>query len=83
MLAKDGLWKKYKRFITLNASIRGPFLPAYSSGACWSDVFLGRITEKIKVRELELPLSSSFFRRRGESDDKGESGLIELDEDSW
>lgn len=47
---KDDLWKKYKRFITLNASIRGPFFPVYASSSCWSDVFLNRVTEKVKVR---------------------------------
>ena len=49
VLMKDDLWKNYKKFITLNASIRGPFLPAYASSSCWTDVFLDRITEKVKV----------------------------------
>jgi hypothetical protein len=49
VLMKDNLWKGYKRFITLNASIRGPFFPTYASKSCWSDVFLDRITEKVKV----------------------------------
>jgi hypothetical protein len=48
-LRKDDLWKQYKRFITLNASIRGPFVP-YWSGGCWSDLYLSKITEKVKVR---------------------------------
>lgn len=54
VLAKDRLWQNYKRFITLNASIRGPFLPIWSDD-CWTDVFLNRITEKVKVREVPLP----------------------------
>jgi hypothetical protein len=54
VLMKDDLWKKYKRFITLNASIRGPFLPTYASNSCWSDLFLDRITEDVKVRESLL-----------------------------
>ncbi|KUJ18928.1 uncharacterized protein LY89DRAFT_581954, partial [Mollisia scopiformis] len=49
VLAKDALWKGYKRFITLNASIRGPFLPTYSSENCWSDIFLSRITDHVKL----------------------------------
>lgn len=48
VLAQDGLWKKYKKFITLNASIRGPFLPMWSDD-CWTDAFLNRITDKVKV----------------------------------
>ncbi|KAK8056533.1 hypothetical protein PG993_001760 [Apiospora rasikravindrae] len=42
VLRKNDLWKKYKRFITLNASIRGPFVPRWSR-SCWSDVYLGRL----------------------------------------
>ena len=48
VLREDDLWKRYKRFITMNASIRGPFLPIYSE-ACWTDVFLDRITTHVKV----------------------------------
>ncbi|KAK8049307.1 hypothetical protein PG994_011037 [Apiospora phragmitis] len=48
VLRENDLWKKHKRFITLNASIRGPFLPRWSRG-CWSDVYLGRVTEKVKL----------------------------------
>ncbi|RYP85452.1 hypothetical protein DL769_001005 [Monosporascus sp. CRB-8-3] len=47
VLRKDGLWKGYDRFIVLNASVRGPFVP-YWNGACWSDVYLDRVTEKVK-----------------------------------
>lgn len=53
VLRKDDLWKNYKRFITLNASIRGPFIP-YWAKRCWSDVFLSRVTEEVKVsRDLD------------------------------
>lgn len=48
VLIKDDLYKRYNRFITLNASIRGPFMPNWSS-SCWSDMFFGKITEKVKV----------------------------------
>lgn len=47
LLAKD-LYKSYKRFITLNASIRGPFIP-YWSDACWSDMYLNKVTDEVKV----------------------------------
>ena len=49
VLRKDDLWKRYKRFITMNASIKGPFLPRYSSKACWTDIFLGRVTDTVKL----------------------------------
>ncbi|WYZ40081.1 hypothetical protein EsH8_IV_000422 [Colletotrichum jinshuiense] len=48
VLRKDGLYKKYKRFITMNASIRGPFLPHWAP-SCWSDLYLDRITDKVKL----------------------------------
>lgn len=54
VLRQDDLWKRYKRFIMMNASIRGPFSPTYFP-SCWMDAFLGKITDKVKVR-----------RRRGE-----------------
>ena len=48
VLRQDGLWKNYTRFITMNASVRGPFLPAWST-SCWTDLFLNKITDKVKV----------------------------------
>ncbi|KXH27623.1 hypothetical protein CSAL01_12942 [Colletotrichum salicis] len=53
VLKKDDLWKKYKRFITMNASIRGPFLPAWSS-SCWSDLYLSKVTETTKLVGMTL-----------------------------
>ncbi|KAL7626242.1 hypothetical protein AAE478_003012 [Parahypoxylon ruwenzoriense] len=44
----DNLWKKYSRFITLDAVIRGPFVPRWSR-SCWSDVFLSRVTKDVKL----------------------------------
>ncbi|KAF5585076.1 hypothetical protein FPANT_7657 [Fusarium pseudoanthophilum] len=51
VLRTDSLWTHYRRFITMNASIRGPFLPywAQSKSACWSDLYLDRINEKVKL----------------------------------
>ncbi|KAI1077088.1 hypothetical protein F5B20DRAFT_281420 [Whalleya microplaca] len=48
VLKQGDLWKKYKRFITMNASLRGPFLPYWSS-QCWSDAYLDRVTEDVKL----------------------------------
>lgn len=51
---RDGdRWRYYKRFITMNASIRGPFLPTWSS-SCWSDLFLSKVTETTKVQTTTL-----------------------------
>lgn len=54
VLRTGDLWKGYKRFILMNASIRGPFMPTYAS-SCWMDAFLGKITEKVKVSKENAP----------------------------
>ncbi|KAK3389307.1 hypothetical protein B0H63DRAFT_96999 [Podospora didyma] len=54
VLRTDDLWKKYKRFITMNASIRGPFLPTWASSTCWSDLFLNKVTEHNKLVGMTL-----------------------------
>lgn len=51
VLRKDDLWKNYTHFITMNASIRGPFMP-YWTNRCWSDVFLDKVTEEVKVSHV-------------------------------
>ncbi|KAL8956153.1 MAG: hypothetical protein Q9183_006396, partial [Haloplaca sp. 2 TL-2023] len=38
---------RYDKFILLNASIRGPFVPHWSK-ECWSDAYTGRITDQVK-----------------------------------
>jgi hypothetical protein len=42
------LARKYKRFILLNSSIRGPFQPVWSKG-CWSKLYLDRLSDKVKL----------------------------------
>lgn len=64
---EDGRLKKsYNKFIFINASVRGPFLPKWSN-QCWTDAYLDRITDKVKVCLLSsvLPLfdSLSLFGR--------------------
>lgn len=48
VLTAGDRWKAYKRFILLNASIRGPFLPHWAE-SCWSDRYLNKITDTVKV----------------------------------
>ncbi|KAI8918152.1 hypothetical protein DFJ77DRAFT_284749 [Powellomyces hirtus] len=40
--------RKYKRYMLINASVRGPFVPLYDR-ACWIDHFLDRLTNKVKM----------------------------------
>ena len=42
------LVKKYNRFIFMNASVRGPFIPLWTD-ACWTDIFLNKLTENVKL----------------------------------
>jgi hypothetical protein len=46
---KQELVKKYKRFILMNSSVRGPFLPTWAHDGCWSDIFLNKLTDKVKL----------------------------------
>lgn len=41
-------YEKYSRFILMNASVRGPFMPFWTR-ECWSEAFWSRVTEKVKV----------------------------------
>ncbi|KAL0939761.1 uncharacterized protein CTRU02_206371 [Colletotrichum truncatum] len=48
VLKKNKMWKKYDKFIVMNASLRGPFLPHWSD-SCWSDLFLAKVTDEVKL----------------------------------
>lgn len=59
VLTKNDLYKNYKRFIMLNASIRGPFVPHWAQG-CWSDMYLGRLTDEVKLVGMTANCWPSF-----------------------
>jgi hypothetical protein len=63
ILTKNDMYLKYKRYILMNASIRGPFLP-YWSNQCWSDVYLNKLTEKTKVCRQAIPTSHVSPKQR-------------------
>ncbi|ORY86153.1 hypothetical protein BCR37DRAFT_385635 [Protomyces lactucae-debilis] len=54
--ANDGdMMKKYKRFICLNSSIRGPFFPNYArlaKQACWTQKLFELLSDTTKLVEL-------------------------------
>lgn len=58
--ARMPLWQRYKRFILLNSSVRGPFLPHWGQGACWSDLFVQRVTVDTKLVGLTANCWPSF-----------------------
>lgn len=39
----------YQRFILINASLRGPFIPPYADKICWSDAYWDKLDEKTKL----------------------------------
>ncbi|KNC97237.1 uncharacterized protein SPPG_07624 [Spizellomyces punctatus DAOM BR117] len=47
MLEKQ-LNRRYRRFVMINASVRGPFMPTYTKG-CWTDLLLSRLNERVKL----------------------------------
>ncbi|KAI9798826.1 MAG: hypothetical protein M1826_005655 [Phylliscum demangeonii] len=52
VLTKDSwsLYGRYRRFILMNASIRGPFVPHWAQAhSCWSDMYLDRVTDHTKL----------------------------------
>jgi hypothetical protein len=51
VLTEHDLWLRYDKFILMNASVRGPFMPHWAE-ACWSDRILSRVTDEVKVRNL-------------------------------
>jgi hypothetical protein len=44
----QALIKKYSRFLLVNASVRGPFLPVWSR-ECWSDAYANMVTDEVKL----------------------------------
>lgn len=57
---KRPLKERYKRYILMNASIRGPFVPLWSK-SCWSDAYLDKVTDTIKVLPQQEPTSLTSF----------------------
>lgn len=39
----------YKRFMFINASLRGPFLPPWAGKTCWSDAYWDKLDARTKI----------------------------------
>lgn len=60
----------YKRFMFINASLRGPFLPPWAGKTCWSDAYWDKLDARTKIvgkfkyvmtrKEKEISLLFSF-----------------------
>ncbi|KAK6496265.1 hypothetical protein TWF481_002290 [Arthrobotrys musiformis] len=57
------LIKKYNRFIMMNGSIRGPFMPSWST-ECWSDAYLSKITETNKLVGMTMRCNADGGKRK-------------------
>lgn len=68
VLIMDDLYKKYKKFIMLNSSIRGPFMP-YWAESCWSDRYLNKITDEVKVCFPPHPLLQPSYKKTREENE--------------
>lgn len=58
----DALIDLYDRFILMNASVRGPFLPGWSrtQGTCWSDIFLSRLSGRTKLTGMSANCDKDY-----------------------
>ncbi|KAK6496974.1 hypothetical protein TWF481_001953 [Arthrobotrys musiformis] len=57
------LIKKYNRFIMMNASIRGPFLPTWSK-ECWSDAYLDQLSDTNKLVGMTMRCNADKGKRK-------------------
>lgn len=50
-----GQWHKYKHFILLNSSVRGPFYPSYMGSSWqWTRAFTDRLVGNVKLVSSSL-----------------------------
>ncbi|KAH8594130.1 hypothetical protein B0O99DRAFT_514685 [Bisporella sp. PMI_857] len=53
VLVGNDFYKGYQRYILINASIRGPFMPHWADG-CWSDMYLNKLTDEVKLVGMSM-----------------------------
>ncbi|KAI8823999.1 uncharacterized protein EV422DRAFT_518560 [Fimicolochytrium jonesii] len=46
---RDVYKKTYIKYLVVNASVRGPFLPTYAQHSCWADLFTSRLSSTVKM----------------------------------
>ena len=60
--SNDGaLVRQHKRFIMINASLRGPFVPFWSRD-CWSDAYLDKLNDEVKLVGMTVNCRSDLPR---------------------
>jgi len=58
-LLTDDLYKSYDRFIFVNSSVLGPFLPDYYTGK-WTDIYLAGLKDNIKLFGSTINTCSNY-----------------------
>lgn len=64
LLKSDPALLKYKRYIFTNASIRGPFLPAWANvfKACWTEIIWGHLSDTVKLAGLTANCDPTYSK---------------------
>jgi hypothetical protein len=57
----SALIRQHKRFIIINASLRGPFVPFWSRD-CWSDAYLDKLNDEVKLVGMTMNCRSDLPR---------------------
>jgi len=47
-LLRNDYYKKFDKFLFINGSVRGPYVPTYFK-ECWCDIFFNRLKDNIKL----------------------------------
>ncbi|GAM90102.1 hypothetical protein ANO11243_081420 [Dothideomycetidae sp. 11243] len=81
--AEPELATRYKKFIFLNASVRGPFLPMWSE-ACWTNAFTSRLSETTKLVSMSGHCMFNIFQMQSMAFATDPQGLsVFLEEDTF
>lgn len=56
------VFRRYRFFVWVNSSVRGPFLPAYLHGAMhWTEALTRKITESVKLVGATINCGGGYF----------------------
>lgn len=63
VLSANETLTNYKRFIMLNASVRGPFFPSWANHICWSDAFFDKLDSHVKAVGITYNCAQNYGGR--------------------
>lgn len=53
--------RMYKRYLLINASVRGPFFPSWALDRCWSDMYFNKLSDKIRAVGMSYNCAPAKF----------------------